>query len=129
MNPQPCADCGLNTLPRDKDGKPKKGHCEYFRVSNELWNSVASDLRFLCVGCFEKRLGRKLTWRDFVVKCDDLPLEGYVAARWGGRIMWCDFSQFDSPRLAKRRRPGPSRGQQKQQSIVMVKVGPYDFEE
>ena len=63
-----CYDCFANTLVRDVNGDLVEGECEYFIVSNSLWKSVAGDAQFLCVGCFENRLGRALGlagfWRD-----------------------------------------------------------------
>ena len=38
---------------------------EQFMIHDGLWNSVASDSEFLCLDCFQKRLGRKLTAEDF----------------------------------------------------------------
>jgi hypothetical protein len=122
---QPCADCDLQTLPRDENGHPRNGECEYFRLPNLLWNSIAGDARFLCVGCAEQRLGRRLVWQDFLIMGEDVtPGNENVV----GRPVWCDTSQFDSPRLAKRKSPGPSRGQQKQDSILIVKTECVDFE-
>jgi hypothetical protein len=121
---QPCADCGRHTLRRDDQGVPMNGQCEYFRVANSLWDSVASDARFLCVGCLEKRLGRKLVWEDFLITGDEVSVREWVR----GRLVWCDTSQFDTPRLAKRKWPGPSRGQQRHDSILMVKAEVIDFD-
>ena len=52
-----CNDCGVNVI--------KIG--EYYMLSPEIW-SDRLNLTWcdnLCIGCVEKRLGRKLTMRDF----------------------------------------------------------------
>jgi hypothetical protein len=52
---QDCADCGLDTLALD----------EYYVVWPELWNRVAARDEFLCIGCLEDRLKRRLCAADF----------------------------------------------------------------
>lgn len=66
-----CHDCGINTL-----------YCgEYYMVNDEVWQSVASFERILCIGCLEVRLNRKITHSDFT----DAPLNhinmGYKSPR------------------------------------------------
>lgn len=51
-----CGDCGSNTLDMR----------EYYVVNKCLWRDFGNGLGMLCVGCFEKRLGRKLTTSDFL---------------------------------------------------------------
>lgn len=48
-----CDDCGRNTFD------------EYFMIQDELWDSVAPHDIFLCVGCLEARLERRLALEDF----------------------------------------------------------------
>jgi hypothetical protein len=70
-----CCDCGMNTMP---PGKPKPGTFEQFVVKDEVW--IAAGMMpgkvdpktcvlvgggFLCVGCIENRLGRRLTIDNF----------------------------------------------------------------
>ena len=51
-----CLDCGVDT------GKI----CEHYFVHTELWLSVVANIKgMLCVGCLERRLGRKLVRKDF----------------------------------------------------------------
>jgi hypothetical protein len=51
-----CMDCGINT----------KDINEYYMVEDELWlKAVPEDEGMLCIGCLEKRLGRKLNKNDF----------------------------------------------------------------
>jgi hypothetical protein len=64
-----CLDCGMNTI------------TEYYMVFDNIWNSVAGHMDgMLCIGCLEKRLGRKLTKKDF----PDFPIN-----------TWSDFSRSD----------------------------------
>ena len=63
----PCHDCGKDTRPCDfEDGYPAEGW-ELYMVEPEVWEEAgAGDGRvFLCVGCLEERLGRKLRPEDF----------------------------------------------------------------
>lgn len=75
-----CTDCGIDAWVIEEDGNIVH---EDFYVSNELWDATCPDDnvvrwttsdgtelgqgRFvICIGCFERRLGRQLTLRDFV---------------------------------------------------------------
>jgi hypothetical protein len=73
----PCDDCGFDTL-------NPEGH-EWYMVTGAAWEPVAADAKFLCVGCLEGRLGRRLTPADF--------------APWAIN----ERSVLDSPRLADRK--------------------------
>jgi len=57
-----CFDCGVNTLETN----------EYYMVTDSCWARAKMKARdgMLCVGCLERRLGRKLTPRNFI----DCPL-------------------------------------------------------
>lgn len=60
LHPQLCADCR-------RDVRPGVGIDEQFMVQNELW-ALATEARpadFLCVGCIENRIGRRLRRHDF----------------------------------------------------------------
>jgi hypothetical protein len=59
-----CVDCGRNT------GQIQ----EYYMVNDRLWDKTAGKDKdkMLCIGCLEKRLGRKLTPADFT----DAPVNG-----------------------------------------------------
>ena len=50
-----CPDCGKNTNIDNKD---------YYMVTDELWHKHGNGEGMICVDCFEKRLGRKLTKND-----------------------------------------------------------------
>jgi hypothetical protein len=50
-----CSDCGVDLI--------KIG--EYYIVKDKVWDEVASKNELLCIGCLEKRIGRKLISEDF----------------------------------------------------------------
>ena len=75
-----CADCGIDAWAFEEDGEIVS---EEFYVSDDLWDATCPDDevvhwtsddgtefsqgRFvICIGCFEHRLGRSLTLRDFL---------------------------------------------------------------
>ena len=123
-NNYPCSDCGLLTVPRDEKGQPLAGRCEYFRVPNALWESVVDEKTiYLCVTCLEKRLKRELVWTDFLIKGSEVSDHKKVREKF----IWWDSSRFDNPLLAKRKWPGPKRGQLRRNSIIIVKAEPEDF--
>ena len=53
-----CRDCGTNT---DDIG-------EYYMVKDKIWKTAlnGSSKGMLCIGCLEDRLGRILTYKDFI---------------------------------------------------------------
>jgi len=64
----PCNDCGAETTPCDADGEPIEGQWEKYYVRPEVWEEAGlqSPLGgYLCIGCLEGRLGRKLAKGDF----------------------------------------------------------------
>lgn len=93
-----CPDCGVSAWRQIEDDRVVH---EDFYVHDELWDSVCPDdavfewvvggTRFregrfvMCVGCFERRLGRRLTRADFTVPPGDLfgipPSQRFVS-RW-----------------------------------------------
>jgi hypothetical protein len=76
-----CVDCGVNTAPGIPDGPTLRLHLNLFGTSetritsnseiyvvrNRIWQQAG--MRpfggCLCIGCLEKRIGRKLTHKDF----------------------------------------------------------------
>lgn len=83
----PCLDCSVNTLALK----------EYYMVHPQLWERVvpnSDEEAFLCVGCMENRIGRKLVSTDF----PDVPVN-YLpnkSARLLDRLgRW--FREFDGP--------------------------------
>lgn len=88
----PCWDCGINTCPLEGDR-------EYYEVEDIVWHRAhgigygqtdnGTEGYFLCIGCLEGRLGRKLKPLDF----KDLPanrpspwLSDRLNDRLGGKI-------------------------------------------
>lgn len=65
----PCDDCGVDTTPEPPAG------WEYYMVHDPVWAAAGMPVPddpegfvgegILCIGCLEKRLGRKLTPDDF----------------------------------------------------------------
>ncbi|UJP64885.1 hypothetical protein [Mongoliitalea daihaiensis] len=53
-----CYDCGIDT---------KKGKTNFFTVTDELWEKHGVGKGFLCLSCFQKRLGRDFKKEDFLV--------------------------------------------------------------
>lgn len=72
----PCADCGVETLPTDE------GRAEFYMIHDRLWDSIMDGPGWLCVGCAEARLGRRLVAADFT----DAPIN--------------DALTYDTPRYA-----------------------------
>jgi hypothetical protein len=79
-----CIDCGFDTAPgwltREElkaalARAPRGGGVEQtydetteiYMVEPEIWNAAGMDGKrgCLCIGCLEKRFGRRLTWEDF----------------------------------------------------------------
>jgi hypothetical protein len=105
-----CCDCGMNTVP---SGKPRPGTHEQFVVTDNVWTAAGMtpgkiDPRtyeligggFLCVGCIETRLGRRLTVSDF--RPVTLPLllsSPWVNERLGSRILYPTQAAEDAAKL------------------------------
>jgi ribosomal protein L34E len=60
-NRAPCQDCGQRTI------GTKKIPGEWYMVHDSLWAQAAMEPLggWLCVGCLERRIGRRLTPADF----------------------------------------------------------------
>jgi hypothetical protein len=69
----PCHDCGRDTLPTDWGSR-----AEWYMVHDHVWAAAGMDgmdSGFLCIGCLEARLGRRLTPGDFIAaKLHDLSI-------------------------------------------------------
>jgi hypothetical protein len=65
----PCADCSMILTIRSTGlGAMFDGHNhEWFMVKDNVWarGQRGGKCRFLCVGCLERRIGRKLSSDDF----------------------------------------------------------------
>jgi hypothetical protein len=84
----PCRDCGMETLPVDWGYR-----AEYYMVKNEIWDTVGPGWGYLCVGCLESRMGRKLNADDFI----DAPVNDLGIADTQ-RFAW----SYRTPRLKSR---------------------------
>jgi hypothetical protein len=90
MSGNPCHDCGVDTTPcTGKRGCRHKGRWEHFMVHDELWREAGMTGGFLCVGCFERRIGRDLVPSDFTAA----PINEHP-------------NPWDTPRLASRKSGG-----------------------
>ena len=54
----PCIDCGMATA-------PEVGSWEYYMVLDSVWQAAGMGRGFLCIGCLEHRLDRRLEREDF----------------------------------------------------------------
>lgn len=73
-----CLDCGQNTS--EHDG----GLNEYYMVHKDVWfmSGIAPDGGMLCIGCLEKRIGRRLKPSDF----PPVFINGYGSLRMMNRL-------------------------------------------
>jgi hypothetical protein len=68
-----CVDCGTDAWPcTGRRGCRHIGKWEYYMVHNSVWKSAGMPVKkvgkhsgYLCIGCLETRLGRKLCGSDF----------------------------------------------------------------
>jgi hypothetical protein len=63
--PANCEVCGIDTAPYCNCCDLPTGPWEYYMVHNSLWQAAGMTTGFLCIGCLEYRIGRKLWWGDF----------------------------------------------------------------
>ena len=66
--PTPCDDCLDNVTPYDDDGRPVEHGWEWYMVRPDVWDAAHRSghaPQFLCIGCLENRIGRRLTPEDF----------------------------------------------------------------
>jgi hypothetical protein len=75
-----CVDCGFNTFPSmpspavaiavfnaaEQINLTIDEDCEVYIVKESIWKRAGSPDGCLCVGCLEKRVGRRLKPRDFL---------------------------------------------------------------
>lgn len=64
-----CSDCGIDTRKNKKD---------YYIVTDELWDEFGVGKEWLCITCFENRLGRKLQADDIVPSLLTLKVNPYT---------------------------------------------------
>jgi hypothetical protein len=80
----PCADCGTPTVKR---GRPS----EWYMVQDSVWEAAGMpatpDLKsYLCIGCLEVRLGRRLTPADFTAAGANDPAQSWMTPRLLDRL-------------------------------------------
>ena len=72
-NSSKCVDCGVDTCPEPKkrNGRTVRngrvGRWEHYMVHPRIWRTadLSPDGGYLCVGCLENRIGRRLQPNDF----------------------------------------------------------------
>ena len=60
MRPTRCRDCRFQTLSVEPGVR-----CEFYMVTDEVWAAAGNPRGYLCIGCLEQRLSRRLTRADF----------------------------------------------------------------
>jgi len=83
----PCHDCGTETLPVDWGYR-----AEWYMVNKEIWEAAGLRSGYLCIGCIESRIGRRLNANDFT----DAPINDLGIA--DTRYAW----SYRTPRLRSR---------------------------
>jgi hypothetical protein len=66
--PTPCDDCLDDVIPYDDHGRRVENGWEWYMVRPEIWEAAHCDGRppqFLCIGCLETRINRRLLPDDF----------------------------------------------------------------
>jgi hypothetical protein len=86
-----CVDCGTDTLPTGWHRR-----AEYYSVHDEVWAAAGMPFEgFLCIGCLEVRVGRRLTRSDFTdAPVNDLRMSDMPRYAW----------TYRTPRLVARLR-------------------------
>src|SRR4051794_17419660 len=86
----PCHDCGTDTLPTDYGPR-----AEWYMVHNDIWDQAGMQPLggYLCIGCLELRIGRRLNANDFR-PCDLSDLDIADNPRWAWSLR--------TPRLSDR---------------------------
>jgi hypothetical protein len=106
-----CCDCGMATVP---SGNPKPGTFEQFIVKDDIW--IVAGMKpgkvdpktyelvgggFLCVGCIEERLGRRLTANDInPMTIGNLLISPWITDRLRSRILYPDQASEDAAKVA-----------------------------
>jgi hypothetical protein len=103
VTPAWCADCRVNTTPctirRRRGDKQCPDHrgWELYMVTHDVWAAAGAPSEqhdfYLCVGCLERRLGRRLQPNDFMALSINDPSDcdsGRLADRKAGAIVACE---------------------------------------
>src|ERR1700730_9185858 len=83
-----CKDCGMRTTPSIGKRVFRHIRCwEYYMFQNKLWAAAGMKKKgFLCIGCLEDRIGRRLTPRDFTVSPINDPDDLFKTPRLVSRL-------------------------------------------
>ena len=77
-----CADCGVNTT-------PEIGPWEWYMVKDKVWKVARMPRKgFLCIGCLESRLARRLHHEDFMDAPVNMINFGHKSARLISRLSY-----------------------------------------
>jgi hypothetical protein len=94
VTPWLCKDCGVDTEPgTNRRGRRYKGCWESYYVRDDVWAAAGMEKYggfVLCIGCLEKRLGRRLMPRDFLPFPMNYPDDPWHTARLADRIHGTD---------------------------------------
>jgi hypothetical protein len=84
-----CIDCGVDTCPcTGRRGCRHAGKWEHYVVRAYLWAKarMTVDGGYLCIGCLEKRLGRRLRPSDFTAAAINAPDDPWNTPRLASRL-------------------------------------------
>lgn len=101
-----CRDCQTPTAPcTGKRGCRHKGRWEYYMVHDHIWDTAGADHGYLCIGCLENRMARRLTAADFTDAPINDPTDPWHTDRLTTRLV--GDHEPGTP-LGYRRKPGRS---------------------
>jgi len=85
--PQLCTDCRIDTTPcTGRRGCRHIGRWEYYMVRPAVWRRAGAGRGFLCIGCLERRLGRRLRPADFTDAPVNNPADRWATPRLADRL-------------------------------------------
>lgn len=83
-----CLDCGVDVTPcTGRRGCRHAGRWEWFMVKHSVWQKAGLLSGYICVGCLESRLGRRLRGRDFIDVAANDPTNPWHTARLASRLL------------------------------------------
>lgn len=82
-----CTDCGVDTTPcTGKRGCRHAGRWEHYMVKDAIWTAANMKDGFLCIGCLESRIGRRLKTKDFTAAPINRPGDSWHTPRLAERL-------------------------------------------
>lgn len=87
MSTWDCVDCGADTVEL----------CEYYMVTDSCWVRAGMDDGCICIGCLEKRLGKRLAPRNFLecpLNWRNALIPGYGSQRLISRLFGSKTSKW-----------------------------------